>query len=444
MAYLARFSWLALLAAGATFTRPCRALRDLAAVDGATELRTALHVVWPLAWPLLLASALLVGALSLTEVPATVLISPLRPEPIVPKLMSWVHILENDPMIEASLMLVALATSLSVVAAALVWVWLRLGRGGVFAGGVPRRMSPTALVLGVIIAGTSLTIAGGCGNAAEPEAIWCDTGTGPGQVVYPRAIAYNKQDDTFVVIDRLARVQRLDRDGHFLNEWRMPDWQTGKPVGVTVGPDGNIYVPDTHYHRVVVYAPDGREIRRWGAEGTGPGQFIFPTDVAFDGAGRVFVSEYGNNDRIQVFDREGTFLYTIGRFGTGDGEFIRPQSIVIDGDTLYVADACNHRICVFKTNGAFVRNMGGPGTDPGQFRFPYGMDLDAEGNLVVCEFGNNRVQRIDKATGRCLATWGGPGHEPGRLAYPWGVVVNKQDRVVAVDAGNNRLQVFEF
>jgi len=63
---------------------------------------------------------------------------------------------------------------------------------------------------------------------------------------------------------------------------------------------------------------------------------------------------------------------------------------------------------------------------------------------VVCEFGNNRVQLVDKQTGRGLKTWGSPGRGPGELAYPWAVAVDKRDRVVVVDAGNNRLQVFEF
>jgi DNA-binding beta-propeller fold protein YncE len=72
------------------------------------------------------------------------------------------------------------------------------------------------------------------------------------------------------------------------------------------------------------------------------------------------------------------------------------------------------------------------------------LDQDREGNLIVCEFGNNRVQKIDKATGKSLAVWGTAGREPGELAYPWAVAVDKRDRIVAVDAGNNRLQVFGF
>ena len=121
-----------------------------------------------------------------------------------------------------------------------------------------------------------------------------------------------RSDDTFFVVDRLARVQHLDRDGQVPRRLAMPEWQNGKPVGVSVGPDGNVYVPDTHYQRVMVYTPDGRAPAQWGRRARGPGQFIYPTDVAFDDKGHVFVSEYGDNDRIQVFDRDGKFLYAFG------------------------------------------------------------------------------------------------------------------------------------
>ena len=288
-----------------------------------------------------------------------------------------------------------------------------------------------------------LLVMSGCGDAGKPEAIWCETGTGPGEVVYPRPITYDANLDNFYVIDRVAHVQRLDHDGHCLAEWRMPAWQMGKPVGAAVGPDGNLWVPDTHYHRVVVYSPDGKLLNMFGSEGMGDGQFMLPTDVAFEGD-KVFVSEYGGNDRIQVFDRNWHKLYQFGKFGNGDGEFSRPQSMVIEDGLVYVTDAANHRIAVFTTAGKWVRNMGSAGSELGQFRFPYGLAEDREGHLIVCEFGNNRVQMIDKQTGRGLKIWGAAGREPGRLAYPWGVAVDKRDRVVAVDAGNNRLQVFEF
>jgi DNA-binding beta-propeller fold protein YncE len=297
-------------------------------------------------------------------------------------------------------------------------------------------------VLPFILA-THLASIAGCSDPAKPQAIWCETGTGPAEVVYPRAITYDQNNDSFFIIDRVAHVQQLDRNGHCLSEWQMPEWRNGKPVGACVGPDGNLWVPDTHYHRVVVYSPGGKLLTMVGSEGSGDGQFNLPTDIAFD-KGHIFVSEYGGNDRVQVFDESWHKLYQFGRWGNGDGEFSRPQSMVIDNGLVYITDACNHRIAVFTTEGKWVRNMGSTGSGLGQFRFPYGLAEDRQGHLIVCEFGNNRVQQIDKETGRGLKIWGSAGREPGQFAYPWGVAVDKHDRVVAVDAGNNRLQVFEF
>jgi ABC-type Fe3+ transport system permease subunit/sugar lactone lactonase YvrE len=436
-AHLARFGWVALLAGRWTHSRAWRGLRDLAAVDGAGTVRTAASVVWPLAWPALGAAGVVVMVLALTEVPATVLISPQRPQVLIPMMMTWVHMLRYDAMIEASLLLCGTVVILGFCAVVLTRLALRIRGVDSLRSSVPRRVLVLLPLIGILIFN-------GCGDPKAPEAVWCDTGTGPAQVVYPRAIAYSDRDDTFVVVDRLARVQRLDRKGKCVAEWRMPEFKYGKPVGVSVAPDGNVYVADTHYHRVMVFSPDGKQLRTWGKQGTGPGEFIYPTDVAFDDKGRIFVGEYGDHDRIQVFDHDGKYLYEFGRFGQGDGEFSRPESLVIVGDTMYVTDACNHRIVVFKTDGKFVRSFGHSGSAPGEFRFPYGMDLDRDGNLIVVEFGNARVQKIDPKTGRCLAMWGSAGREPGQFAYPWAVTVDKRNRIVAVDSGNNRLQVFQF
>jgi ABC-type Fe3+ transport system permease subunit len=108
--YLGRFGWLALVGARGTWGKGhggWEELRAMAAVDGAGPVRTAMYVIWPIAWPMLLAGALLAGALSLTEVPATVLLQPSNPQVLTPMLMTWVHMTRYDPMIEASLLMMA-------------------------------------------------------------------------------------------------------------------------------------------------------------------------------------------------------------------------------------------------------------------------------------------------------------------------------------------------
>lgn len=294
-----------------------------------------------------------------------------------------------------------------------------------------------------VLAAILLASLAGCQkNAAGPElpqATWLETGNGPGQTVYPRGIAYDEIHDWFYVVDRQARVQRLDGSGKFISGWTMPDFIQGKPVGISVGPDGNVWIPDTHYHRVMVYSPEGKEVRRWGGRGTEHGQFIYPTDIAFH-EGKVYVAEYGDHDRVQVFTMTGEYLFEFGAFGQGPGEFSRPQSMVILGQEIFITDACNHRIVVFDVAGRFLRTLCTVGGEPGQLRFPYGLDADKEGNLIVTEFGNNRVQKLSRE-GKPLATWGTSGRDTGELAFPWASAVDKRGRIVIVDSGNNRLQV---
>jgi iron(III) transport system permease protein len=132
IAYVGRFGWLAIAAGRGVWSRPWRELREVASIDGAGPLRTAVSVVWPLAWPTLVAGGLLVGALSLTEVPATVLLLPQNPQVLTPTLMTWVHMARFDPMIEASLLMMAtvLVPALAALLLAAVGIKaLRLGTG---------------------------------------------------------------------------------------------------------------------------------------------------------------------------------------------------------------------------------------------------------------------------------------------------------------------------
>jgi DNA-binding beta-propeller fold protein YncE len=274
--------------------------------------------------------------------------------------------------------------------------------------------------------------------------IWGRDGRGPGEFLYPRAID-RAPDGSLYVVDRTGRLQRLSATGEFLGVIDMPLTQAGYPTGLSVGPDGNLYVADTHYHRVIVFAPDGKPLREFGQYGEEDGCFIYPTDVGFSDDGRIFVSEYGGNDRISVFSREGKFLHSFGALGSGPGEFSRPAALCVDRGRkrLYVADACNHRIAVYDLEGQLSGYIGSEGRGKGELRYPYDLALLSDGTLAVCEYGNNRVQ-LFTPEGESLGTYGRAGRDPGELAYPWGIAVDDERRAYVVDAGNNRVQVWQL
>lgn len=314
--------------------------------------------------------------------------------------------------------------------------------------------------------------------------VLCEVGPSPGQISYPRGLDFDGQ--YLWIVDKSARVQRLDpQNGRCVGGWTMPEYLLGKPTGITVGVDaagkGLVYVPDTHYHRVVIYemppaAPEGTSVRevflpaqppvvaQFGEYGNGDGQFVYPTDVAVlkDPAKgtvqRIYVSEYGGNDRISIWepDADGKyhFRFAFGTFGSGssgdDIQFNRPQSIdliTLNGTTeLLVADACNHRIGRFTLEGKLIAWMGSVetvGDGPGQFKYPYGIFPVGDGTALVAEFGNNRIQHIDLITGKGLGSYGGAGRLPGQLINPWAVTVNG-DEVFVLDSQNNRIVVTDI
>lgn len=265
-------------------------------------------------------------------------------------------------------------------------------------------------------------------------------GLGPGAFVYPRAITVDLQGAIFVV-DKSARVQRFGPDGTFETLWHLPDFEAGKPVGIWAAPDGRVFVPDTHYHRVIVYDRDGRELARFGAAGTGDGEFELPTDVAMDADGLIYVSEYGGNDRITKWSPEYQFVGVLVTGEVAGKPLARPAALDFDEEqTLWVADACNHRILRFDRDGKLLSCFGEMGQDPGQMRYPYDIAVTPQNTIMVCEFGNHRLQWFDKS-GHSLQTWGTPGRQIGQLSSPWGAAISPNGCVCIVDYLNNRVQI---
>lgn len=279
-------------------------------------------------------------------------------------------------------------------------------------------------------------------SGANPDLVFGRTGLGHGEFAYPRA-AVAAPGNRLYVVDKAARVQCFTQDGKYLCDWEMPESSAGKPVGLGVGPDGRLYVADTHYARVMIYEPDGQWIGSFGSFGTEPGQFKLPRDVAIDRNGFIYVSEDGGNDRISKFAPDHRYLFSFGGPGSGAAALERPQSLEIAPDgTLWVADACHHRICRFDADGKFLGAFGKLGSGPGELNFPYNAAFLSDGTLVVCEFGNQRIQRFD-AQGRSLGVWGAPGRRPGQLSSPWGLAIGEKDRIFVVDSGNNRIQALD-
>ncbi len=104
------------------------------------------------------------------------------------------------------------------------------------------------------------------------------------------------------------------------------------PTDVAIAPNGDIFVSDGYENnRVVKFSKDGKFIKAWGKQGSGPGEFNVPYTLDFDSRGRLFVGDRFNS-RIQIFDQDGNYLEEWKQFGRPSGIFITPD------DTILVAD----------------------------------------------------------------------------------------------------------
>lgn len=286
---------------------------------------------------------------------------------------------------------------------------------------------------------------GAAGEQPAPELVWGVHGVRAGRLHKPRVVAVD-QDDLLYIADLTDRIQVFDRDGVYLRGWRTPGLNVDGPSGLTVDASSRVLVADTHFYRVLVYDRMGRLLQQVGdgVQGTAPGRFGFPTDVVVDSDGCFYVAEYGENDRIQVFDPAGRFLRQWGGHGYQPGQFLRPRALAFDrSERLFVADSCNHRIQVFSRSGELVGSWGSRGAGLGEMSYPYDVCFAPDGTLVVCEYGNSRVQRFT-SEGSSLGVWGGAGREPGRLDNPFAACVDSRGAVHVIDSSNHRVQRFRF
>lgn len=252
--------------------------------------------------------------------------------------------------------------------------------------------------------------------------------------------------------------------------------QLSTPSGIAVDPAGNLFIADSDNHRVRRVAAATGFITTIAGTGTAAfsgdtgaataADLSTPRGLAVDGAGNVFIADTGNN-RVRRVAADGS-IDTVAGNGTaafsGDGgpataaALSEPRDLLVDpaGDLL-VADTGNNRIRLISAGaistlaGSGVAGFGGdggPATAAVLFE-PSGLALDAAGNVLIADLGNNRIRRVVTATGT-IDTFAGTGiagflgdggaATVARLSGPSGVAVDGAGNLFIGDGGNARVR----
>lgn len=164
-----------------------------------------------------------------------------------------------------------------------------------------------------------------------------------------------------------------------------------------------------------------------------------PQNITVCPNGELLVSELGG---CSFYDTKGKRLRSLGIFGSKEGEFELPRGVALDGDgNILVADFGNHRIQKFTGDGQFVTAVGKEGGHPLEFMNPTDLVYNPTNNKVYVLDLYHRVQvlNLDLTFDWSFSCHG---NSDGRLYNPFGITCDRAGNIYIADSGNSRIQVF--
>ena len=239
------------------------------------------------------------------------------------------------------------------------------------------------------------------------------------------------------------------------------------PTGLAYDAAGDLYIAEAGMHRVrkvdaqgfiTTAAGDGSQGYSGDGGAATAAQMDTPTCVAVDAAGDLYVCD-SHNHRVRRVDAGTGVMTTVAGTGAagfaGDGGLATaavldlPVAVAVDGaGDVWVADAREHRVRRVDAGTGVIRTVAGTGVEGfggdggaavlAQLDSPSGLAVDAAGDVYVADAHNGRVRRVDAGTGVISTVVGGG--VAAQLRLPRGVAVDGSGAVYVSDATDFRVR----
>jgi sugar lactone lactonase YvrE len=249
------------------------------------------------------------------------------------------------------------------------------------------------------------------------------------------------------------------------------------PRGIASDKAGNLFVTDTAnqtIRKVVIATGEvttlaGSPGQTGSNDGTGAAtRFSYPYGIASDVAGSLFVADWGNSmiHKLAIATGEVTLLAGSVQPGSSDGigaaaQFYYPADVASDGaGNLFVADFGNDTIRKVVIATGEVTTLAGSAEQRGssdgigaaaRFNGPHGIASDRAGNLFVADSDNHTIRRIAIGTRTVTTVVGSPdrvgvalGPLPAGLNTPRGLAVGPAGELYVSDDEEGAILVVQF
>jgi len=208
------------------------------------------------------------------------------------------------------------------------------------------------------------------------------------QLPYPVRVQFSSKGDIIVLDGKLHKVGRVSAAGEFMGYIEpkgLPFPGTPIPVSFRLDAKDNVYLLDIFSGKVLILDPAGNFTSQAALPDSG-----FFSDIQLDKSGNIFLLDSVNAMVYTTGKEKNTFVL----FTKGLKEYMSfPMYMTFDDrGTLYVVDQNGSGIIIIGQDGSFLGRQLSMGWSEGLLYYPAQACVMPQGEVVVADRGNNRVQ----------------------------------------------------
>jgi len=255
-----------------------------------------------------------------------------------------------------------------------------------------------------------------------------------GRLVQPNSVAFDGENRIYVTEPAVKRISAFDKTGEngFIFA-QAPDVLV--PKGISVAPDGTVYIADEGKSAIVVFDSDGAMLREIPLGERVP----YGVEITAD---RLYIT---TADNLEVRTFQGELLAQWGSWGRGlDNLAVGADAAVDEEGRIYMTDLNNYRVVALDPGLERIWQFGEAALDTAEHNrrrlsSPYGITLGGDGNLYLVDGLSGEIDVLDPSGKEVSSPLGSVGDKDDQFRMPRGIAWISDDLFVVADTFHHRI-----